>query len=226
MPAVRDTAKPTPEGAADMKVLISHRDADGAIEGELLGIPFWGEPRFYGLESLREAPYGVVAEMDVEARIAWSQAVADEVWLKSPHEHARSPEFFFAYQKLLFKNLQRERLPVGTRVFVEATETGNWQLRPQGLEVGRQVGPELRSPAEVAEAEQQRYEKVWYQGHELVTLERGEAPEAAARRAMEILDHYGGENLGPYTDFEWGMLCGELSALRWTFGGEWGDLDS
>jgi hypothetical protein len=37
---------------------------------------------------------------------------------------------------------------------------------------------------------------------------------------------YGRENLGPYTKFDWGMMNGKLSALRWVMGDEWDMLDT
>ena len=34
------------------------------------------------------------------------------------------------------------------------------------------------------------------------------------------------DQLGPYTDFELGMLDGKLSVLRWALGAEWDFLDT
>lgn len=46
---------------------------------------------------------------------------------------------------------------------------------------------------------------------------------AAAKRTE---DEVGIDILGPWTDFEWGMLNGKLSALRWVTGSEWDFLDT
>ena len=43
-----------------------------------------------------------------------------------------------------------------------------------------------------------------------------------AARATER--RLGKENVGPWSDFEWGMLNGKLSALRWMLGEDWDEL--
>lgn len=50
--------------------------------------------------------------------------------------------------------------------------------------------------------------------------------EGALKSAAKVERKYGLENLGPWDDFEWGMLNGKLSALRWTLGDDWDMLDT
>ncbi|MCM2417666.1 restriction endonuclease [Streptomyces sp. RKAG293] len=100
--------------------------------------------------------------------------------------------------------------------------------------INRYLRTEMRIEAEVIEAEQELFDRVWY-NRKMILEERLAAGDAsfsdaviatmrAACREMEA--KYGKENLGPYSDFEWGMVSGKLSALRWVLGDEWDNLDS
>ena len=48
----------------------------------------------------------------------------------------------------------------------------------------------------------------------------------AKKAATKVEKKYGLEHLGPWDDFEWGMINGKLSALRWVLGDEWDMLDT
>ena len=50
--------------------------------------------------------------------------------------------------------------------------------------------------------------------------------EGALAAAKETEEDLGREQLGPWDDFEWGMINGKLSALRWVLGDEWDMLDT
>jgi hypothetical protein len=109
----------------------------------------------------------------------------------------------------------------------------NWAL---GSEWDSEILPPpdlpMRTRDDLAVAEGEFYEKVWYDRHQ-VHQENGSlknAPEdivlgaeAAAQRVEAV---YGEDNLGPYTDYEWGVLNGKLSAVRWVLGEEWDELDT
>lgn len=108
-----------------------------------------------------------------------------------------------------------------------------------------------RSLSEILEAEHLLFRQVWYNRHlnlmcrvesgeieivnELGTTEKGHyrqdqitcgTLEAALAAGEQARKEVGEENLGPWDDFEWGMLNGKLSALRWVIGSEWDFLDT
>ena len=77
--------------------------------------------------------------------------------------------------------------------------------------------------------------KVWYNRHQMLmgkVYPKEKDPTkleliiGAIECAKEMEKKYGKKNLGPYSDFEWGMLNGRLETLRWVLGEDWGMLDS
>jgi len=95
---------------------------------------------------------------------------------------------------------------------------------------------EPRRLDEIVEAEQQLFDRIWYHRslqHEHQLREAGDEVEVESllaiagpgRQRVEAAHSEPGQ-LGPYTDFELGMLNGKLSALRWVLGSEWDFLDT
>jgi hypothetical protein len=111
---------------------------------------------------------------------------------------------------------------------------------------------EPRLLSEIFEAENLLFRQVWYNRHwnlrvaiergkhKLVTKEEWDKRPPKRRQNITIdtvwagaisaakrtEDEVGIGNLGPWTDFEWGMLNGKLSALRWVMGSDWDFLDT
>jgi hypothetical protein len=95
---------------------------------------------------------------------------------------------------------------------------------------------EPRRLDEILEAEGHHFDRIWYHRslqHEYRSQDAGDQAEIDRLRAIagpgrkRVEEAYAqpGE-LGPYTDFELGMLNGKLSALRWVLGSEWDFLDT
>lgn len=91
-----------------------------------------------------------------------------------------------------------------------------------------------RSMEEVADVVEEFFEKIWFDRHLSLRYKVEQGIETvdpqiwagALKSAEKVIRKYGEENLGPYSDFEWGMLNGKLSALRWVLGEEWDMLDT
>lgn len=91
-----------------------------------------------------------------------------------------------------------------------------------------------RGLEEITAAAKEMEAKVWYDRHRMLMEDRKpsdrpipvDALARAESAARTIEATYGKADLGPYSDFEWGMLNGKLSALRWVMGDEWDFLDT
>ena len=111
--------------------------------------------------------------------------------------------------------------------------------------------PEPRELAELLNAEHLLFKQIWYNRHRFfrAQVESGEIKvvprdqhadtgqyrsdivlsdvwEAALAAASATEKEVGQDRLGPWSDFEWGMLNGKLSALRWVLGDDWDMLDT
>lgn len=109
---------------------------------------------------------------------------------------------------------------------------------------------EARRLSEILEAEHLFFRQIWYnrhwnlrrkieigEHHVVAEKDYSQNPyradqtldtvwEGALAAAKRTEDEVGIENLGPWDDFEWGMINGKLSALRWILGDEWDMLDT
>ncbi len=83
----------------------------------------------------------------------------------------------------------------------------------------------MRKQKEIKEAEEEFFDKVWFNRSQLLSSPE-DIDNGAMEARMKVRGKYGAENLGPYDDFEWGMINGKLSALRWILGNEWDFLDT
>lgn len=105
---------------------------------------------------------------------------------------------------------------------------------------------ETRSLTEILEYIDEFDKKIWFDRHMVLeekieegkikivpTDYKGHGPdvihqdiwERAVAAAGKVAERFPNE-LGPWSDYEWGMLNGKLSALRWVLGDEWDMLDT
>lgn len=144
-----------------------------------------------------------------------------------------------------------KRLPHPDISTVFASDYSRYALGVDGLnEVLRyHFGPEIeelfaesdfveepRGLDEIQGAEKELFDRIWYHRslqHEYQLENAGDHAGldkllkiAGAGRARIEETYTQPEELGPYSDFELGMLNGKLSALRWVLGSEWDFLDT
>lgn len=145
---------------------------------------------------------------------------------------------FSRIKSLYFINLAECLRRIEPSMVSELVWEQTWDMEPRGLH-------------ELLKAEDLLFHQVWFNRHmnlrwkiehgkhKIVTREEWDRRklngqrytidkvwEGAQRAAAKTLRKYGKENFGPWDDFEWGMLNGKLSAIRWMLGDEWDMLDT
>jgi hypothetical protein len=154
---------------------------------------------------------------------------------KRPHPDITG--YFSRIKSLYFINLAEALRRVEPSLVTDIMLEESWTQEPRGL-------------TEILEAEDLLSNQVWYNRHwnrrigvqtgkiKVVDKETYPTPrgrertiqrkvwEGALKSARKVELRYGKKNLGPWDDFEWGMVNGKLSALRWVLGDEWDMLDT
>jgi hypothetical protein len=127
---------------------------------------------------------------------------------------------------------------------------GNMHLKGPAAWMFENYEPPIRSVSDIDDTIGELIDKVWYNRHKvreeaieaghIQLVEKETFPvdpdkvrpiqrdiwEGALKAAKRVEKRFGLKNLGPWDDFEWGMLNGKLSALRWVLGDEWDMLDT
>ncbi len=154
---------------------------------------------------------------------------------KIPHPDFAS--LFSRIKSLYFISLPEALRRVEPSLVTEVMLEHSWTQEPRGL-------------TEILEAEDLLFHQVWYNRHwnMRIGIEEGrikvvdketdphsadaqetiqrDVLKGALKAARNVERRYGKRNLGPWDDFEWGMINGKLSALRWVLGDEWDMLDT
>lgn len=154
---------------------------------------------------------------------------------KLPHPDFAS--LFSRIKSLYFINLPEALRRIEPSLVTDIMLEHSWTQEPRGL-------------TEILEAEDLLFHQVWYNRHwnMRINIEEGKIKvvdketfprpagaqetiqrdvlKGALEAARNVESRYGRKNLGPWDDFDWGMINGKLSALRWVLGDEWDMLDT
>lgn len=152
---------------------------------------------------------------------------------KEPHNDLKN--IFDSTASHYYINLSDALNFINSELVEEIEFENEWFLEPKSL-------------SEILEVEDKLVEKIWYNRHKLreQSIKNGKTQivkrenydvenanttivkeiwDGAKKAAKEVENKYGEENLY-YDDFEWGMINGKLSALRWVIGDDWDNLDT
>jgi len=150
---------------------------------------------------------------------------------KKPHEDLS--DIFDSTKSQYYISLPEALNSINSELIEDIEFENDWYNEPRGL-------------TEMMEVERELEQKIWYNRHQIraYKIQIGEIKiidrkdfdikssndtivndiwEGAKKSAKVIEDKYGKENL-KWDDFEWGVLNGKLSAIRWVIGEEWDSL--
>lgn len=150
---------------------------------------------------------------------------------KKPHEDLS--DIFDSTKSQYYISLPEALNSINSELIEDIEFENDWYNEPRGL-------------TEMMEVERELEQKIWYNRHQIraYKIQIGEIKiidrkdfdiktsndtivtdiwEGAKKSAKAVEDKYGKENL-KWDDFEWGMLNGKLSAIRWVIGEEWDSL--
>lgn len=152
---------------------------------------------------------------------------------KIPHEDIAG--IFESIKSSYFIDLPEALNSIDPELVEESDFEDDWYEEPRGL-------------TEMLKIEDELTQKIWYNRHqyraykiktgEIKIIDRKDFDtktanntivkdiwEGAKKSARAVEKKYGKKNL-VRDDFEWGMLNGKLSAIRWVIGDEWDNLDT
>ena len=215
-----DWRKGTPKPASpadrgrDMVAEVDRTDVDGVRVTET----WFADCKHYASAVPPEAIQGL---------LSWAQAERPDVALVIASGFLSNPckDYLRAYEE---NNRPAFRIKYWERPIIDKLARGNADLLQRFLVGG------LRSESEIIAAEEEFYDRRWYERHLMrrTRIEAGEELdidpgiwEQALAAAEQVRARR--PDLHPARDdFEWGMWCGKHSALRWVLGDDWDNLDT
>jgi PIN domain len=189
----------------DAILIETYRDAlSAAVEGAEYAFVTHNKHDFSNMGVDERSPHPDLADLFAPANSTYSLAIGEVLNQYAP-EWMEEIKWEFEYReepRLLSEIMEAEHL-----LFRQVWYNRHWNLR---------IAIERGKHKLVTKEEWDRHSPKRQHKMTIDTVWEG-ALAAAKRTEQEV----GLENLGPWTDFEWGMINGKLSALRWVMGSEW-----
>ncbi len=161
--------------------------------------------------------------------LSWAEAESPRVALFIISGHLSNPA-----KRYLQEYKRNRKPPFEIRLWEKPTIEKLCRRKRALLRKYNLIDESIRNIEEIVAAEVEFFDRMWYDRHQLIKCAVDEKKEKvdqeiwkrARAEAKRIENTYGKKCLGPHDDFEWGMINGKLSAIRWVLGDEWDFLDT